>query len=271
VRAAYSSGTPAYGVGAGNAVVIVAEDADVDDAATKIFSSKTFDNATSCSSESSVIVHARVYDRLIAAFLKRKAHLCDGAEKGRLQVWMWDATDDGTFVLNRDVVAAPAARIARDAGLDVPDDTTLLLVACDASRDEGSWQGEKLSPVLALWRCGDFDEALDIQRALTRFAGLGHSSGIHTFNHDYIERLSRAARVGRIMVRQPMAQANGGNFFNGMPASMSLGCGTWGGNITSDNIHWRHFINLTWVSEPIRPVRPTDEEIWGAFWQKYGK
>lgn len=271
VRAAYASGTPAYGVGAGNPVAIVAEDADAADAAQKIFISKTFDHATSCSSENSVVIHASLFDRMVAEFEGHGGKLCSEEEKAKLERWLWAPNKKGEIALNPKVVAVSAARIAADAGVEAAAGTTMLMVRCDDAYAETRWRGEKLSPVMTLWRYERFAEAVAMATALTEYAGLGHSCGIHTENEEYIERLALAMKTSRIVVRQPMAPANGGNFFNGMPSTTSLGCGTWGGNSTTENICWKHFINVTWVSEPFAPQKPTDEEMWGSFWARYGR
>ncbi|MCF7854239.1 MAG: aldehyde dehydrogenase family protein [Candidatus Pacebacteria bacterium] len=271
VRAAYSSGTPAYGVGAGNPVVIIAEDADVDDAVRKIFASKTFDYATSCSSENSVVVHNDVWGRTVDAFGSHGAYMCNAEEKATLEKWLWVPNKRGKVALNPKVVAVSAERIAAGAGISVPQGTTMLMVACKKGTSPNRWMGEKLSPVMALWPYNTFAEAVDTVRTLTEYAGQGHSCGIHTFNGGYVETLAVSLKTSRLMVRQAMAPANGGNFFNGMPSTTSLGCGTWGGNSTTENIHWKHFINVTWVSEPFEPVKPADEEMWGRFWKTYGK
>jgi sulfoacetaldehyde dehydrogenase len=133
------------------------------------------------------------------------------------------------------------------------------------------FSGEKLSPVLTLWKYETIQEAIQIVEKLTSYSGYGHSCGIYTFKNDYIQMLAEKQRSSRIMVRQPMAPANGGNFFNGMPSTVTLGCGTWGGNSTTENVNWRHMLNITWVSEPITPQKPTDEEMWGKYWREFGK
>jgi sulfoacetaldehyde dehydrogenase len=271
VQAAYSSGTPAYGVGAGNAVAIVAEDADVADAARKVQLSKVFDHATSCSSENSIVVQEGVYDAMLGALRDEGAYLCTHQEKDALEKVMWVPNRKGVVAINAGIVAASAEKIAGLAGIAVPQGTRSLVVECSDAGAPSRWRGEKLSPVLAVWRYRDFDEALAVLKALTDYAGTGHSSGIHTSNSDYIERLALAQKSSRIMVRQPMAPGNGGNFFNGMPSTTSLGCGTWAGNSTTENIHWKHFINVTWLSEPFEPVRPADEAVWGEFWEQHGR
>lgn len=271
VKAAYSSGTPAYGVGAGNPVIIVCEDADVRDAAGKIRLSKTFDYATSCSSDNSIVIHESVYDSVVKALIEAGGHLCNDEERKKLEKWMWiPSPKTGKIALNPRIVAVSAVKIAADAGISVPEKTTMLMVVGKQPGEE-LFSGEKLSPVMALWKYNKFDEALDIQRKLTEYAGIGHSCGIFTFNNDYVNALALAAKTSRVMVRQPQAPANGGNFFNGMPSTVTLGCGTWGGNITSENITWKHFINVTWVSEPFTPIKPSDEDIWGGFWGRHGK
>ena len=270
VQAAYSSGTPAYGVGPGNSVQIIAEDANVSDAVQKVALSKAFDYATSCSSENSIIVHDSIYEDVLGEFRERQQSvLVSGDARDSLQAWMWRANKKGIIALNPEIVARSAEKIAADAGITVPDGTRILLVEGTMPLEEDPFAGEKLCPVLTLYRYSEFYEGVEILERLTDNAGTGHSCGIHTENQDYIRHLGERMRTSRIMVRQAQAPANGGNFFNGMPSTVTLGCGTWGGNITTENIHWRHFINVTWVSEPFPPQRPSDDEMWGDFWDRY--
>ena len=272
VKAAYSSGTPSYGVGPGNSVQIIAEDADVADAVAKIALSKAFDYATSCSSENSVIIHDSLYEQALELFAgNEKSYLVTGGERDKLGAWMWRPNKQGTLALNSNIIARSAVSIAQGAGLTVPENTRILLVEGTMPLEKDRFADEKISPVLTLYRYSTFPEAVDILTRLTDKTGTGHSCGIHTWKQEYIVELGTRMRTSRIMVRQPQAPANGGNFFNGMPSTVTLGCGTWGGNITTENIHWRHFINVTWVSEPIPPQKPSDDEIWGAFWQRYDK
>lgn len=271
VKAAYSSGTPAYGVGPGNSVQIIAEDADVVDAMKKVALSKMFDNATSCSSENSIILHESIYDEAIKVLIGEKAVLFNKEDKARLKDWMWQINRKGYLTLNPEIVAKSATVIARDAGLSVANDTKILLVEGQMPVEEDHFSEEKLCPVLTLWKYKTFDEAVDILVRLTTVSGTGHSCGIHTNTQAYIERLGLEMKTSRIMVNQPQAPANGGNFFNGMPSTTTLGCGTWGGNITTENINYKHFLNLTWVSKLIPVVKPSDDEMWGEFFGKYGK
>lgn len=271
VRAAYSSGTPAFGVGAGNAVAIIAEDADVADAAKKIHASKTFDNATSCSSENAIIVLDSVRDATLEAFRKLHTHICTPAEAEKLKGHMWQMNQKGKLSLNDAVIAKSALVIAEGAGLAVAPDTTMILVEGSDTPALDQFAEEKISPVLVMYRAKDFADATRILRILTTRVGPGHSCGIHTFKREYIEYLGENMPTSRVTVRQPMAAANGGHPCNRMPSTATLGCGTWGGNVTTENIYYKHFLNITWVNEPVAPWSFTDEGMWGDFWKKYSK
>lgn len=266
VKSAYSSGTPAYGVGAGNSVTLVDETADPEDAADKIFLSKTFDNATSCSAENSAVIVAQVFDTMVINFEKHGGYLCSPQEKAQLRAFMWP---DGVH-LNHKVAGQSADKIAALAGLSVPENTTFLMVIGETIGPEDPFAGEKLSPVLTLWKVETFEQAVDTVVALTTFAGLGHSCGIHTRREERIITLGMRARVSRMMVCQPQCYANSGNYDNGMPFSLTLGCGVWGGNISNENVHWKHFLNYTWISSPIEPVIPDEDVIFGEHWKKHG-
>jgi sulfoacetaldehyde dehydrogenase len=267
VKVAYSSGTPAYGVGAGNSVVIVDETADLKDAARKIYLGKTFDNATSCSSENSCILHQSIFEEMIRYFEVFGGHLCTTEEKKRLLAVMWQ---DGIH-LNREVVGQPALKIARLANISTKQDIKFLMVIGAAVGTDDLFSGEKLSPVLTLWKYQSFAEAVNLVKDITRYSGYGHSCGIHTSNEAHLIELATRARVSRIMVRQTQCYGNSGNYDNGMPFALTLGCGTWGGNIVSENVHWKHFINTTWVSLPIEPVVPQEDVIFGDLWNRYGR
>jgi len=271
VKAAYSSGTPSFGVGPGNSCTIAAEDADADDVAAKVFMSKTFDNATSCSSENSLIIHNSLYDKLIAALVKLGAYVVSDTERAALKNLMWKEDKAGHMVINPKIVCQSAVKIAAEIGITLADNIKMILVPGESGIEKDLFAREKLSPVLTVYRFDAFDEAVSILIRLTDNYGTGHSSGIHTFKKEYIERLGVTMRSSRILVRQPQAQGNGGAFFNGMPSTVTLGCGTWGGNITTENIHYKHFINVTWLSEPVERKRPTDDEMWGGFFEKYGR
>jgi sulfoacetaldehyde dehydrogenase len=270
VKAAYSSGTPSYGVGPGNAVQIVAEDADVADAAAKITLSKCFDNATSCSSENSVIVHSSIYEEFCQGLIREGGWFARGSDRDRLEEWMWIENKNGYRSLNPAIIARSAEVIAEGAGIKLPGGKRMIVVEGNMPLEEDRFAGEKLSPVLTIWKYETFPEAVRILTRLTDNAGTGHSCGIHTNTPEYVEELGLNQRTSRILVNQPQAPGNGGNFWNGMPSTVTLGCGTWGGNITTENIYYKHFLNITWVSELLPTTKPSDDEIF-AQWLAEGK
>jgi sulfoacetaldehyde dehydrogenase len=265
VKAAYSSGTPAYGVGAGNAVCIVDEDADLKDAADKIMRSKTFDHATSCSTENSIAIHEKIYDKTIKELEAVGGYLCNAEEKKKLQAAMWDPEKG---VLSREIVAQPVGKIADLAGIKLPEGKSFIMVEETGVGKDYPFSGEKLSVTTTLYKWKSFDEAIDLVNRITTYSGPGHSCGIHTFNEMHIRELSDKVRVSRIMIRQPQCLANSGAWTNGMPMSMTLGCGPWGGNTTNANVTWEHLLNYTWVSYPIPSTQPSDEELFGTVMQE---
>jgi sulfoacetaldehyde dehydrogenase len=268
VHAAYSSGTPAYGVGVGNAVHVVDETADLADAAAAIVTAKTFDYATSCLADNAVVVHASVYDDLLARLAGAGAHLCDDAQKQSLRAVMWP---DGGAVPAIAVVAKSAAHIAGLAGFEVAEDCPMLLVQDDGAGPDHPFSGEKLSVVLALYRYdGGIDEAAAQVNAITSYQGLGHTCAIHTSSDANVDRLATATRTARVLVNQNLNEG-AGSPRNGLPFTLSLSCGTWGGNITTENVNARHFVNLTWVSRPIPPRPVTEEELFAAHWRAHGR
>lgn len=267
VKSAYSSGTPAYGVGAGNAVVIVDETADLSAAAEKIYKGKSFDNATSCSSENSVAIQESVYEKMITELKKQGGYLCDDSEREKLKKTMWP---DGVH-LNKDIIAQPVVKIASLAGINIPEGIKFLMAEGKDLSSQNPFCKEKLSLVLAVWKYDKFEEAIKLIETITSINGQGHSCGIHTTRDDRILELGTRVKVSRIMVNQSQSLGNSGNFNNGMPFTLTLGCGTWGGNITSENVNWKHYMNITWISKPIEIDRPSDEEIFGDYWNKFGK
>jgi sulfoacetaldehyde dehydrogenase len=262
VHAAYSSGTPAFGVGAGNATVIIDETADIDVAANYVKISKMNDNGSGCSADGNVVVASSIYDDFLEALQKEGGYLVSSEEKALLKSAMWD--EKGRR--NIDTVACPASKIADRAGFALPEGKQFIIVQQKEIGREHPYSGEKLSPVLAVYKFSGFDNALAIIHDLFKVGGKGHSCSIYSYNDEHIERLASSAPVSRIMVRQPTSLANSGSFTNGMPMTASLGCGIWGKNITNENIHLKHYLNFTWVSRPIPEDRPTEEELFGEFY-----
>jgi sulfoacetaldehyde dehydrogenase len=259
VKAAYSSGTPSLGVGAGNAVCIVDETADLADAADKIMRSKTFDYATSCSTENSIVIQASVYAAMLKELEKVGAYIVSPTEKQQLQQAMWK---DG--VLSRDIVAQSPEKIAKLAGINLSAGKTFFLVEETGVGKGFPFSGEKLSVTAAVYKWQEFEEAIDLVNRITSYSGPGHSCSLHSFNEARIQALGHKVKISRIMIRQPQCLANSGAWTNGMPMTLTLGCGTWGGNSTTSNINWEHMLNYTWVSFPIPSTQPSDEELFGA-------
>lgn len=265
VRACYESGTPAVGVGAGNVPVIVDSGADLAAAATKIRASKTFDNATSCSSENSLVILDAVYDDMVAALQRQGGRLLDSDEKRQLQAVLWV---DGH--LSRDAIAQTAGQIAQTAGLSRDaNEPSILMVEESGIGADYPFSDEKLSPVLTLYRARDFDHAFTIVEQILDFKGKGHSVGIHTDNDAHVMRLGLEMPTCRVIVNQAHCFATGGSFDNGLPFSLSMGCGSWGGNSIPDNMNYRHFLNITRIARTIPTVEPSVSDIFGEFWQRH--
>ncbi len=276
VRAAYASGTPAFGVGAGNVAGIVDETADVEAAAERIVRSKTFDNATSCSSENSLVVVDAVRAKMLSALKDRGAVMLADAQKATLQKLMWPEGKLSAAVIGQSarVIAERAAEVDganRAAWQAIAEaDPRILMVAEDGVGHDHPFSGEKLSPVLAVYAARDFDEAAAAVARIYSYEGAGHSVGLHSAVPDRALTLGLTLPVSRVIVDQAHCIATGGSFDNGLPFSLSMGCGTWGRNNFSDNMNYRHYLNITRVSRPIPEVVPSEEDIFGAFFASHG-
>jgi sulfoacetaldehyde dehydrogenase len=262
VKAAYSSGKPAYGVGAGNATMVIDETADIVEAARNTRISKTNDHGSGCSADGNLLVDASIYDAFLRQLQAEGGYLVNAAEKAALEQAYWDAAGHRT----PETIARAAVVVAQRAGFTIPDDRTFLIVEAQHIGKQHFFSTEKLGTVLAVFRYDGFDQALDQVRQIFETGGKGHSCGIYSFNDDHIHRLALAAPVSRIMVRQIQSSSNAGTFTNGMPMTSSMGCGVWGGNITNENISLKHYMNITWVSRPIAEDRPTEQELFGEFY-----
>ena len=262
VQAAYSSGKPAYGVGAGNATMVIDETADVDIAARNTRMSKTSDFGSGCSADGNVLVDAKLYSAMVAALVNEGGFLANAQQAAAIEAVMWD--EEGHR--RTDTVACPPQVIAQKAGFEIPSDRKFLIVENENIGKQYNYSREKLTTLLAVYRFRDFDHALEMVRKIYEVGGKGHSCGIYSHDDTHIDRLARVAPVSRIMVRQAQSKSNAGSFTNGMPMTSSLGCGIWGGNITNENIHLKHFLQTTWVSRPIAEDRPPDSELFGEFY-----
>ena len=262
VKAAYSSGKPAFGVGGGNSTMVIDETADVVEAARNTHLSKTSDYGSGCSADGNLLIDDRIYDSMLDQLQAEGGYLAAADEKALLERAMWDS--EGTRILA--TVAQPAVKLAAAAGISIPDDRTFVIVEQDEIGREHRFSGEKLTTLLAVFRYHGFDDALDKVRQIYEVAGKGHSCGIFSFDEEHIDALARVAPVSRMMVRQPQSKANAGSFTNGMPMTSSLGCGIWGGNITNQNISLEHYLNVTWVSTPIPEDRPSEQDLFGEFY-----
>ena len=262
VKAAYSSGKPAYGVGAGNSSIVIDETADVAIAAQNTRISKTSDFGSGCSADGNIIIQKSIYQDMIAALINEGGYLCDQIEKDLLEKAMWDEQGNRTFP----TIACKPQQTADVAGFSIPDDRKFLMVDNQGQIGENfKFCKEKLTTLMSLYCFDQFDEALTIVRSIYQVGGKGHSCGIYSHDDKNIDALARIAPVSRMMVRQPQSKANAGSWTNGMPMTSSLGCGVWGGNITNENVTIKHMMNYTWVSRPIAEDRPSEQELFGEF------
>ncbi|MDD4584200.1 MAG: aldehyde dehydrogenase family protein, partial [Eubacteriales bacterium] len=253
VRAAYSSGTPTIGVGTGNVVSIVDGTSDLDKVADLIIASKTFDHATSCSTENNIIVLEDCYDKWVEAMAKKGAYLIkeDSKDKQKIVKTLWPNTP-ADHVLNRHIVAQPAAMIAETAGVKVPEGTVLIMVEENGGYgNEFPLTGEKLSPVAGVRKAKDFDDALQKLEKILDYQGLGHSCGIHTSIEERVHIMGERVKTTKVIMNMAQSLVNSGAWGCGYPMSMTLGCGTWGHNSISHNANWKDLLNFTYVSKPI--------------------
>ena len=247
VKAAYSSGKPALGVGAGNTPVIIDETADIPLAVSSIIHSKTFDNGMICASEQSVTVLDAVYDEVKAEFARRGCYFLQGEELDKVR-----KTILINGALNAKIVGQSACTIARLAGVEVPEGTKVLIGEVESVDLSEEFAHEKLSPVLAMYRAKDFDEALDKAEQLVCDGGHGHTASlyIHPAQKEKILRHAERMEACRIVINTPSSFGGIGDLYNfKMPPSLTLGCGSWGGNSVSENVGVKHLLNIKTVAE----------------------
>ena len=264
VRSAYSSGTPALGVGMGNVVTIIDETADLDDAAGKIARSKCFDNATSCSSENAVIVVDAVYDAFLQAIARAGGMCLDQDQTNHLISTHWHDGHLNRNMLAKDIDAVLDTLEFTDAA---PEGTKFLVVPATAIGPDAPISGEKMALFFALYRASDFATAKEMAREIHAYQGRGHSLGLHSKDDDRARELAMDMQACRIIVNQAHCFATGGSFDNGLPFSLSMGCGSWGGNSIDDNLNWTHFVNHVRIARPIASVEPTVDEMFADYFK----
>ena len=267
VQVVYAAGKPCHTVSSGNVISIVDETADLKAVAAKIVKSKVANNSASCSSENAVALEASIYEEMMEFLQAEGGYLCNSEQREKLRALMWP---DGKM-LERGIVAKTATYIAEQAGIDVPEGTRFLMVLGEKIGPEDRFSGEKVSPVLTVWKWNEFSEMVERMKAIHRFSGEGHSASIHSERNDRKVELAIKANVGRVNCNMPHAMANSGSWFNANPFTDTLGGGSWAGNMTSENINWKHFLNYTWLSEPFPAYVPTDEDLFGDYLAKWGQ
>ena len=265
VRAGYSSGTPALGVGQGNVVTILDETADVTDAAEKIAKSKTFDNATSCSSENSVIVVRSKYKEALVALEQAGGLILDEIETQRVVNLHWQNGRMNTALLAKDInVIIDKTKLADRSDKN----TRFLILPTQEAGPDAIVSGEKMSQFLTLYLAEDFDHALKLAIKIQNYQGAGHSLGLHSKNDERAHQMAMSAKTCRVIVNQAHCFATGGFFNNGLPFSLSMGCGSWGGNSIDENLNWEHFINKVKIVRVIEEDKPNLEDLFGEYWSK---
>ena len=268
VHRAYSSGTPSIGVGAGNVVSIIDETAKLDQAAKMIAKSKTFDNATSCSSENSLIVVDEIFDAFVEELDAAGGRLLDSENADRLKAALFQSGH-----LNRQIITKDIDTVIEVSGVrvDSPDLCRFLVLPANDVGPEAPESGEKLSLVVTLYRARDFSDAKKLAARIMNYQGAGHSIGIHTSDDSRAMELGFELPTCRVIVNQAHSFATGGSFDNGMPFSLSMGCGSWGGNSIDDNVNYTHFMNRTRIVRTIPENMPSLEDVFSTYWRDAGK
>lgn len=260
VKSAYSSGKPSYGVGAGNVPVIIDRNIDLKDAVSKIVAGASFDHGIICSHEQFVIAPEEDYEETVRLF----------SDTG--QVWFTDNQEEVQKFrevifynghLNKDAVGVSAYDVAKMAGISIPESTRLILLPADGSGSEDILAKEKLCPVIAILKYQDFDDAVRMAKANLFVEGAGHSAALHSDSDDHIEKAGLELPISRLVINQASSLSAGGSLANGFAPTTTLGCGSWGGNSISENLDYKHLMNVSRIGRIIPDIAvPTDEEIW---------
>lgn len=261
VHAAYSSGNPALGVGPGNVPVFIDESADIPYAVECILNSKTFDNGTICASEQAVVCEKSIAKNLVSAFEKQGCYFLNEEQIGKIEKVVFNHEKG---IMSGDVVGKPVAHIAELAGISVPEGTKLLIARQEHVGKAFPLSQEILAPVLAFYEANDYSSAVKLCIDLNYLGGIGHTACIYANDEKRILEFSQLMNAGRIMVNTPSVQGAVGGIYNNLPTSLTLGCGSGGKNITTENVTARHLINIQ------RVCRRNTNEKWFAFdQQKY--
>lgn len=260
VKAAYSSGKPAFGVGAGNVQCIIDRNMDLKDVVPKIVAGRIFDNGIICSGEQTIIAHEDDYDAVIAELKANGTYVIEASDQK-------EKLKDVLFingVMNKDLVGQSVAKVAEAVGIKLPEGTKLIATAADGIGKFDVLCKEKMCPVIATFKYKTFEEAVEIANANLEVEGKGHSVSIHSDNKRNIEYAANNIPVSRVLINQICSTMNGGSFFNGFAPTTTLGCGSWGNNSISENLDYKHLINITRIGYFMKDAKvPTDEEMWG--------
>tara|TARA_B100000927_G_scaffold149876_1_gene120781 strand:- start:21 stop:1391 length:1371 start_codon:yes stop_codon:yes gene_type:complete len=260
VKSAYSSGKPSYGVGAGNVPVIIDRNIDLQEAVEKIVDGASFDHGIICSHEQFVIAPEEDYEQTVETFTKTgKVWFTD--DKEQIQTLREVVFQDGH--LNKDVVGKSASEVGKMAGIDVPETARLILLPADGSGTQDILAKEKLCPVIAIVPYSSFDDAVAMAKANLLVEGAGHSAALHSNSDDHIQQAGLELPISRLVINQPSSTTAGGSLTNGFAPTTTLGCGSWGGNSISENLDYKHLMNVSRIGKVIADKKvPTDEEIW---------
>ena len=260
VKAAYSSGKPALGVGAGNVQCILGRDADFESAVSKIVTGRSFDYGIICSGEQTVIVHEEDLDNVMTEFKKCGGYIAENDE----QIEAFRAAIFPEGKMNPALVGQSTGKVAAVAGVDIPEDTRVILVKAAGIGRADLLSKEKMCPVLSVYTYSDFNEAIDIAEANLDYEGSGHSVSIHTDNEENIEAAALRLKASRFVINQPSSTSAGGSWYNGFSPTTTLGCGSWGNNSLSENLNYTHLINVSRIGYFMKNAAvPGERELWG--------
>jgi succinate-semialdehyde dehydrogenase len=260
VKAAYSSGKPSFGVGAGNVQCIIDRDVNFNEAAQKAITGRIFDNGIICSGEQTIIAHKDDFDQVIAACMANGAYYTEDKEEvDKLRKAIFP---EGS--MNRDLVGQSVRKVAEFAGIEIPEDTKVIIVKPGAYGEADVFSDEKMCPVMTAYEYETWEEAVEIAKSNLLYEGAGHSTMVHSNNKEHIEYAGLKLPVSRLLVNMICSTMVGGSFLNSLNPTTTLGCGSWGNNSISENLFYTHLINVSRIAyEKPNAETPSDTEIWG--------